>query len=228
MTITTGKPAGAPASNQYGEFAVKYCSPAQARFIQRLLDERIHEFEIANAEQVNKKHASRIIEQLLACPKKVEDRISEKQSGYIDLLLETRQNAQEKLTEITTHYSVDSYHQLTRDQAKTLITYLVLLPKVEPVIEATVGAYRVNGIYYSVRKRRESDRLFAVEYDPENKSWINNFKILSTLKATDRLSLTDASAFGIATGTCVHCHRTLTLQKSVVAGMGKWCASHYQ
>jgi hypothetical protein len=226
--ITKGKPAGAPASNQDGEFAVKYCSPAQARFIQRLLDERIHEFEIANAEQVNKKHASRIIEQLLACPKKVEDRISEKQSGYIDLLLQTRQKAQEKLTEITTHYSVDSYHQLTRDQAKVLITYLVMLPKLEAIIEATVGAYRVNETYYSVRKLRDSDRLFALEYDPINKSWTLNSKILATLKATDRLSLTDASAFGIATGTCVHCHRTLTLQKSVVAGMGKWCASHYQ
>ena len=226
--ITKGKPAGAPASNQYGEFAVKYCSPAQARFIQRLLDERIHEFEIANAEQVNKKHASRIIEQLLACPKKVEDRISEKQSGYIDLLLQTRQKAQEKLTEITTHYSVDSYHQLTRDQAKVLITYLVMLPKLEVIIEATVGAYRVNETYYSVRKLRDSDRLFALEYDPINKSWTLNSKVLATLKATDRLSLTDASAFGIATGTCVHCHRTLTLQKSVVAGMGKWCASHYQ
>ncbi len=228
MSITKGKPAGAPASNQYGEFAVKYCSPAQARFIQRLLDERIHEFEIANAEQVNKKHASRIIEQLLACPKKVEDRISEKQSGYIDLLLQTRQKAQEKLTEITTHYSVDSYHQLTRDQAKVLITYLVMLPKLEVIIEATVGAYRVNETYYSVRKLRNSDRLFALEYDPINKSWTLNSKVLATLKATDRLSLTDASAFGIATGTCVHCHRTLTLQKSVVAGMGKWCASHYQ
>jgi hypothetical protein len=228
VSITKGKPAGAPASNQYGEFAVKYCSPAQARFIQRLLDERIHEFEIANAEQVNKKHASRIIEQLLACPKKVEDRISEKQSGYIDLLLQTRQKAQEKLTEITTHYSVDSYHQLTRDQAKVLITYLVMLPKLEVIIEATVGAYRVNETYYSVRKLRNSDRLFALEYDPINKSWTLNSKVLATLKATDRLSLTDASAFGIATGTCVHCHRTLTLQKSVVAGMGKWCASHYQ
>jgi hypothetical protein len=103
-----------------------------------------------------------------------------------------------------------------------------MLPKLEVIIEATVGAYRVNETYYSVRKLRDSDRLFALEYDPINKSWTLNSKVLATLKATDRLSLTDASAFGIATGTCVHCHRTLTLQKSVVAGMGKWCASHYQ
>ena len=93
-TIENKKPAGSRASNGYGEFKVIPCSPAQARFIQRLLDERVHEFQIENASLINKKHASRIIEQLLACPKKPEaiKPISEKQISYIYLLLVARKN----------------------------------------------------------------------------------------------------------------------------------------
>ena len=34
---TKGKPAGSRASNGYGDFQVKFCSPAQARFSQRLI-----------------------------------------------------------------------------------------------------------------------------------------------------------------------------------------------
>jgi len=228
MTTTKGKPAGSRAGNKYGnDFKVQYCSPAQSRFIQQLLDSRIHLFEIADATQINKKHASRIIEQLLTCPKKVEDYISDKQLSYIDLLLLSRNNAKNVIESAILANRVDSIHKLTRDQAKTLITRLVTLEKVAPPSDVTVGAYKVGDIYYSVRKRRESERLYVVQYDPINKAWINNFKVLTTLTQANRLSLSDASAFGIATGTCVHCGRTLTLQKSVVAGMGKWCASHY-
>lgn len=228
MTTTKGKPAGSRAGNKYGnDFKVQYCSPAQSRFIQQLLDSRIHLFEIADATQVNKKHASRIIEQLLICPKKVEDYISEKQLSFIDLLMLSRKNAKNVVESALLFHRVDSVHKLTLDQAKALITHLVACDKVAPPSDVTVGAYKVGDIYYSVRKRRESERLFVVQYDPINKAWIHNHKVLATLTQANRLSLSDASAFGIATGSCVHCGRTLTLQKSVVAGMGKWCASHY-
>ena len=226
--INNGKPAGSRAGNKYGNnFKVQYCSPAQSRFIQQLLDARIHQFEITDATQINKKHASRIIEQLLACPKKVEDFISDKQVSFIDLLLIGRDGAKSIVDLYLQNVNTDSIYKLTRDQAKVLITNLVQLPKAIAPINVTVGAYRVGDIYYSVRKYRDSERLYALQYDPDNKVWNKNFKVLTTLTQANRLSLSDASAFGIATGTCVHCHRTLTLQKSVVAGMGKWCATHY-
>ena len=225
----TAKLAGSGAGNQYGTFEVKYCSPAQARFIQRLLDERIHEFEITDANMINKKHASRIIEQLLKCPKKLEaiKPISEKQISFLELLTKSRVGAERITQNAFDKYEIDSLFKLNADQASELINYLVTQPKIPAPIEVTVGAYRKDGIFYSVRKVRDKEALYVLQYDPNTKEWIRNFKMLYTLKTTDRLSLSDASAFGVATGTCVHCGRSLTLQKSVVAGMGKWCATHY-
>ena len=112
--------------------------------------------------------------------------------------------------------------------ARKLITHLTALPNKPRPILVTVGAYKKDDIYYSIRKVRDSEALYALQYDPVNKVWNPNRKVIFELTQADRLTLSDASAFGIATGSCVHCGRTLTLQKSVVAGMGKWCASHYQ
>ena len=225
----TAKVAGSGAGNQYGSFQVKFCSPAQARFIQRLLDERIHEFQITDATLVNKKHASRIISELLACPKKPEaiTLASDKQIAFIAKLIADRATADHTVARYLREANVDSTAKLDRDIARKLITHLTTLPEKPKPILVEVGAYKRDGIYYSVRKMRESDRLYALQYDPENKSWIKNFKMVYELKPEERLTLSDASAFGIATGTCVHCARTLTLQKSVVAGMGKWCATKY-
>lgn len=224
MTITKGKPAGAPASNQYGEFQVKYCSPAQARFIQRLLDERVHDFQISDAKTVNKKHASRIIEQLLQCSKKPEaiEPISEKQLSYIDALVQTREGASEIVN------SFGSIYRLDKDKARDLIDSLVLLQykqQAEPEIE--VGAYLHDGVIYSVRKNSGSGRLHAFTFDHDLKAWSYARGIVNKIKKEERLTLAQASKFGAQTGCCVHCGRTLTVQKSIVAGMGKICASRY-
>lgn len=225
----TAKVAGSRAGNKYGKFEVKFCSPAQARFIQRLLDERIHEFQITDATLINKKHASRIITELLACPKKPEaiTFASDKQIAFIGKLIADKATADHTVARYLRESNVDTTAKLDRDIAGKLITHLLALPDKPKQILVEVGAYKRDGIYYSVRKMRESDRLYALQYDPENKTWIKNFKMVYELKPEERLTLSDASAFGIATGTCVHCARTLTLQKSVVAGMGKWCATKY-
>jgi len=230
-TIERGKPAGAPASNQYGEFAVKYCSPAQARFIQRLLDERVHEFEITNASKVNKKHASRIIKALLQCPKKPEaiTPISEKQLSYIDALTQTRAGADEFIDLFLKSCNSDSIFKLDKDQGVSLINGLVLLhykQKSEPQIE--VGAYLHDGIIYSIRKNAGSGRLHAFTYDDRLKAWTFAKGMVHEIKPEERLTLAQASKFGAQTGCCVHCQRTLTVQKSIVAGMGKVCASRYR
>jgi len=231
MTITKGKPAGAPASNQYGEFQVKYCSPAQARFIQRLLDERVHDFQISDAKTVNKKHASRIIEQLLQCSKKPEaiEPISEKQLSYIDALTKTRSGADDFIALYLKSCNSDSIFKLDKDQGVSLINGLVLLhymQKSEPQIE--VGAYLHDGIIYSVRKNSGSGRLHAFTFDHDLKAWSYARGIVNKIKKEERLTLAQASKFGAQTGCCVHCGRTLTVQKSIVAGMGKICASRYR
>lgn len=229
-TINKGKPAGSPASNGYGEFKVIPCSPAQARFIQRLLDERIHEFNIENASLINKKHASRIIEQLLACPKKPEAITygSEKQVALIHKLVDQKVTANHTVDRYLRESNTDDVAKLDRDIVRKLIDHLFCLPDKPKPILVTVGAYKKDGIYYSIRKVRDREVLYSLQYDEANKTWIPNKNAIYDLVPEDRLTLSDASAFGIATGTCVHCARTLTLQKSVVAGMGKWCAQHYQ
>lgn len=219
-TITAGKTAGAPASNQHGEFKVHYCSPAQAKFIQQLLDQRMHGFKIDDASKINKRHASRIIEQLLSCPK-IESKIlpaSEKQVAYIESLIASRANARLLLSLPTS--------QLNRDQAYALITNLTQLP-MKPV-ELEVGAYLHDGIVYSVRQvNKESKRLRAYEFNHEYRKWVVNFRIINEIKPEERLTLKQASEFGAQTGCCCHCGRTLTVRKSIVAGMGKICASRY-
>jgi len=228
-TIENKKPAGSRASNGYGEFKVIPCSPAQARFIQRLLDERVHEFQIENASLINKKHASRIIETLLACPKKPEsiNPASDKQVAFITSLIEQKATGYLTVHRYLCDAKVKTTNELDRDIARKLITHLTALPDKPRPILVTVGAYKKDGIYYSIRKVRDSEALYALEYVPSTKEWTKNRSIIRQLVPEDRLTLSDASAFGVATGTCVHCGRTLTLQKSVVAGMGKWCASHY-
>ena len=228
-TIENKKPAGSRASNGYGEFKVIPCSPAQARFIQRLLDERVHEFQIENASLINKKHASRIIETLLACPKKPEsiNPASDKQVAFITSLIEQKATGYLTVHRYLCDAKVKTTNELDRDIARKLITHLTALPDKPRPILVTVGAYKKEGIYYSIRKVRDSEALYALEYVPSTKEWTKNRSIIRQLVSEDRLTLSDASAFGVATGTCVHCGRTLTLQKSVVAGMGKWCASHY-
>ena len=227
-TISKGKPAGAKAGNHYGTFKVHYCSPAQARFIAKLLEDRVHDFKITDATRVNKKHASRIIEQLLTCPKKIVEPITEKQLSYADLLIKTRIGSDATLKAYLHLSKVKSIYELDRDHAKTLIDALVALPKMqvaEPDLE--VGAYRHNDQIYSVRKSRESGRLHAYVLNIKSKQWEFARGVVYEIKPEERLTLAQAMQFGASTGYCVHCGRTLTVQKSVVAGMGRVCASKY-
>lgn len=227
-TINKGKKAGSKAGNQYGTFKVKFCSPSQGKFIERLLNERVHEFNITNPYQVNIKHASRIIEQLLACPKKLEliPPISEKQISFIDLLFKTRQGADYETYNYLRNSKLKSIHELNKDQASDLITKLQSLPKI--VLEpAEVGAYNFNGEIISVRKGRQSGNTHAFRFNHETKQWEFARGVVYQIRPEMKLTLSQASQFGVLTGTCVHCGVTLTQRKSVIAGMGRVCASKY-
>lgn len=224
---TKPKRAGSKAGNQYGTFKVKYASHSQAKFIERLLNERVHTMEI-NPFEVNIKHASRIIDELLKCEKKPAfiAPISEKQLSFIDLLLKTRQGADYVTYSYLRSLKLTSIHTLNKDQTSDLINALTALPKiVREIVE--VGAYRHNGVIYSVRKGRQSGNTHAFTFNHETKKWEFARGVLYELSANERLTLSEASEFGVLTGTCVHCGATLTQRKSVVAGMGRICASKY-
>ena len=227
-TINKGKKAGSKAGNRYGTFKVKFCSPSQGRFIERLLNERIHEFTITNPYEVNLKHASRIIDQLLQCPKKAEfvSPISDKQISFIDLLTKTRMGATDFIATYVASVNKQSIHELTKDEAGNMLDTLTRLPKItREVVE--VGAYMHNGVIYSVRRGRQSGNTHAFSFNHDTKQWEYAKGVLFDLVPSERLSLSQASEFGVLTGTCVHCGATLTQRKSVVAGMGRVCASKY-
>jgi hypothetical protein len=231
--ITKGKRAGSKAGNQYGTFKVHYCSLPQARFIARLLEERDHPFDITDATKVNKRHASRIIEQLLACPKKagVFTPPTEKQLSFIDHLRTSRKGGDIIVSSYLFVQKVESINQLQREQVTLLIEALKAQPIAEvinadPVIE--VGAYMHDGTIYSVRKGRESNILRAYIFNADEHRWDYVPRMVEKISASERLTLAQAVQHSSATGSCVHCGRTLTLQSSVVRGMGAVCASRYK
>ena len=225
---TKAKKAGSKAGNQYGTFKVKYCSLNQARFIEKLLNERVHDMTI-NPNEVNIKHASRIIDELLKCPKRPEAivPISEKQLSFLDLLLQSRQGAENYKSDYLRENKLVSVHELNKDQATTFINTLLTLPKIVKQIQVEVGAYRHNGVIYSVRKGRQSGNIHAFTFNQETKTWDYARGIVYELQPNERLTRIEAIAFGSLTGTCVHCGATLTQRKSVLNGMGAVCESKY-
>lgn len=227
-TALTGKVAGSPASNQYGEYTVQVCSPKQASFIQSLLNTRKHSLPITDATTVNKKHASRIIDELLKCPKLVPDLATSKQVDYINALITTRQTAQLYVESSLKRHGVTDIAQLSRDNARSLITTLKILPFVGVAVSVTeVGAYRHGETYYSVRKSGQSGKLIAYEFDPDTRSWNFARGAIYSLQPSERLTLSEAKKFGVQTGQCVHCGRTLTDPISIMAGLGTVCIKRY-
>lgn len=229
MTTLTGKPAGAPASNQYGEFAVHTCTPKQASFIQSLLDTRRHNLPITDATTINKKHASRIIDELLKCPKLVPDLISDKQLSYIESLRRTRGSASNyHIVNALLNAKVTVTKELTREQAGSLITALQVLPVIaQPILVTEVGAYRHGEQYYSVRKSQRNDSLIAYVFNASTGRWEYANGSIHALRPEQRLTLSEAKEFGVQTGQCVHCGRTLTDPISIMAGLGTVCIKRY-
>jgi hypothetical protein len=202
-------------------------TPSQKQFIQKLLNERsvpeCLEIDIAN---LSKLKASKAIELLLARPLIAPDVLSDKQLRYLTSLLEKRPDTDRQIKRILVTNQVTDLSKLNREQAKRTIDHLLKLPVPIPTLE--VGAYELEGVVYSVRKLGYSDRIVAYIYDSSIKRWLpDTTKTIFKLKPEDRLTLERASMLSVAVGSCVHCGRTLTLQKSVVAGMGRTCASKY-
>jgi hypothetical protein len=226
MSITF-KPAGSPASNQYGQFTVRYASPAQQRYIRKLLDERAHEFGDLNPATVNVQNASHVIDQLLRSPVRP-DKVapaSDKQLAFIESLKFQRDGAEQFIQQFYAGYGSD---QLTAPDAKYLIDNLLKLPAVVRQVVVEVGAYRYNGTIYSVRRGRESGNLNAFHWSPDTNQWTYAGATKYELRPEHRLSLAEALTFGVQTGSCAHCGITLTNKTSAMVGMGPTCRKKYE
>lgn len=227
---TAHKPAGAPAKNQYGNFAVKFASTNQQRFITKLLAERKHELGELDPSTVSLKEASSVIDQLLRCPVKVDrSRVcSDKQANFIESLASQLPNGKAHLELMLMENAVKSVAELPAQVASQLIERLRSLPRAPREVVVDVGAYKYEGVVYSVRKSRESQKLHAFRWDAEYSEWVYAGDVKYLLRPQHRLSHDEAREFGATTGTCVHCGRTLTDEASVRYGMGSTCRKKYK
>ena len=79
------------------------------------------------------------------------------------------------------------------------------------------------GIFKTV-KSLKSGSLYAKQLDPKTGSWSYASGAIHKLQPQTRVTLAQAQKFGLTTGRCLICGRTLSNTKSVAAGIGPECA----
>jgi len=120
---------------------------------------------------------------------------------------------------------------LSKSEASTLITTLKALPYVPrapragaPASDLVEGIYFRDGEVYKVKKS-SAGRMYALilrgsswSYDPSN---------VRGLALENRITLEQASEFGIRTGVCAICGIPLTNLDSLERGIGPVCARRF-
>jgi len=90
------------------------------------------------------------------------------------------------------------------------------------------GVYRrsADGVMFRVQTSRESNNRYA-KLLLEGGGWGYEKGAIYTLKADERLSVAELSAWGLSTGVCAICGKLLSTAESVARGIGPVCASRY-
>ena len=226
------KNAGAKGGNQYGAYQVRHASQRQVSFIKTLLQQKQHDL-VVDFENLNVQGAGDLITKLLALPLR-DDYVAmptERQLSFAQSLIKNRVGGMELYNQVLQNHGVNSLEQLTKSVVSGIINTLKDSDEISLAI-TEVGAYLLNETIYSIRLGKESGKLQVYSYSPYAEKYLRNDvskekEILRQLQPTDRLTLEQAIKYSAQTGSCVHCGRTLTLRKSVAAGMGQVCASKY-
>lgn len=100
-----------------------------------------------------------------------------------------------------------------------------LLPNTPRRERADIGVYKYNDKVYRVAKARTSNARYAYEW--KNRSWDYAGGVIFDLKPEHRMTLEQVAEFGIQTGMCAICGRTLTDPDSVAKGIGPICEQKY-
>ena len=122
---------------------------------------------------------------------------------------------------------------LTVEGASALIAALLRAPKraqaqAQPAADAVAceGIYRAaDGSVYRV-VRSDAGRLYAKKLRASGRGFDYAAGAIRTLTAADRLTLTQAQAYGLEFGVCVVCGRELSDPASVQRGIGPVCAAN--
>ena len=236
MTTTTKhRTGGSRGANGYGEYQVRYASEKQQLFIKTLLETKEHSFGEVDVATMNVQGAGELITKLLALKNKagVVVPATEKQVSFAIALIQKKEGGLETLNHYLFNRKAQALEQLSRDDVSAIIKQLRIAPiKTAPIAITEVGAYRIDGVIYSIREGRESKRLQVWSHDPIAKKYLRDFtnenEVLSKAKPDDRLTLDLAIKYSVQTGICCHCGRTLTVLKSVAGGIGPICAKRYR
>jgi hypothetical protein len=223
-TLTKHKRAGSKAGNQYGTFKVRTASTRQVSFIEKLLQQKKHSIDVSQYDftALNVQHATELIDVLIKCEDKVERLASDRQIEYLTYLGHNKIGGDVVLELL-------KQRTPTAKEVSILIDNLRNSENSKTITITETGAYRYNGIVYSIRKGRQSGnwQVFSLN----NNAWEYDrkaYKYLYEIKDTDRLTLNEAIEASGQTGSCVHCGITLTALKSVTGGMGSTCAKKYK
>lgn len=103
-----------------------------------------------------------------------------------------------------------------------LSTQITSAPRQEP---AAIGVYKKDGDYYRVATLRNSDRRAAYRWNGRRWDYARGY--VFQLTANELLSVEEVRAFGLRTGMCAICGRTLTDPESVQKGIGPICEGKY-
>lgn len=90
---------------------------------------------------------------------------------------------------------------------------------------APIGVYKKDGDYYRVATLRNSERRAAYRWNGRRWDYARGY--VFQLTADELLSVEEVRAFGLRTGMCAICGRTLTDPESVQKGIGPICEGKY-
>ena len=262
----TARPkAGAPAANQFGVFQVQAVTGKQAAFIGRLVEQKDpatasdklrSQVTLFRAGTLNKKHASEVIDALLALPDRVPTpgavgaklagpAATEKQVGLIRSLLTQKDLSGTAFAAPAWTEGILGEHPvyaLTRSEASAAITMLLSLPKADTktagaTAKADVvtedGMYRTpDGVIYKVQVAVHGNgRLYAKRLVVGAKGEKGTFEYapgaINALRPEWKMTLAEAKEFGRLYGMCCNCGATLTDEVSIASGIGPVCAGRF-
>jgi len=177
---------------------------------------------LENLESISLRGCSDLISNLLDCPKK-QDATSVRMAteGQIKFL---RSLVNQKYNAGTRESLEDFFTGINFADASKMINHMKTLPDVKPDLEE--GVYRYEGGAARV-VRSDNGRMYAGLWNEETQEWGYTSGLITKIKADDRMTLEEISAFGQAFGRCGHCNKKLTNKESMERGIGPKCATMY-
>jgi hypothetical protein len=234
---------GATGANQFGAYKVRMPSPAQLRFIARLLVERIlpderpavavRALDALNANKLNLRQASDLLDWLTALPERevpagqIRRPASNAAIGFLVKL------AGERVYNTDEHPVIAKVLRGEPTEAKDVsanIDWLKAQPYKprEAKVELEAGIYLHDGVVCKVQRAvHGSGNMYAKVLDTTTAKFEYATGLVTKIKAEERMTLEQAKEFGAIYGVCCNCGATLTDERSIEAGIGPICAKKF-